>query len=109
MFNSIILIQKIGEGEKAMEIAESYGAMGGTILRGRGAAIHKENLLSLFDLEIEPEKDILLIISPNDITDQIIDGLTEELELEKENTGILFSFALSETRGLTKNVDTNKK
>ena len=31
--------------------------MGGTILRGRGAAIHKENLLSFFDLEIEPEKD----------------------------------------------------
>ena len=108
MFDSIILIQKIGEGEEAMEIAERYGAMGGTILRGRGAAIHKENLLSFFDLEIEPEKDILLIISPKDTTDQIIDGLTKELELEKENTGILFSFALSETRGVTKDVHSTK-
>ncbi|GAA0354779.1 hypothetical protein GCM10008932_04730 [Alkalibacterium iburiense] len=107
MFNSIILVQKIGEGEKAMEIAEKYGATGGTILRGRGAAIHKENILSFFDLEIEPEKDILLIISSDETTDRIIEGLTKELQLEKENTGILFSFALSEVRGIDKSHSTS--
>lgn len=100
MFKGIMLVQEIGTAEKAMEIAEKYGATGGTILRGRGAAAQKENLRSLFDMEIEPEKDILLVITSKEITDQVIDGLTNELEIEKANTGILFSFDLSEIEGI---------
>jgi len=100
MFDGIMLIETIGRGEAAMEIAEKYGATGGTILRGRGVAAQKENISSLFDLDIEPEKDILLIITPKGLTDQVMDGLADELEVEKANTGILFSFDLSETRGI---------
>jgi len=100
MFDGIILIETIGQGEAAMEIAEKYGATGGTILRGRGVAAQKEDISSLFDLDIEPEKDILLVITPKDITEQVMDGLADELDVERANTGILFSFDLSETRGI---------
>jgi len=102
MFNGIVLVEDIGEGEEAMEIAEKYGATGGTILRGRGVAAQKENIRNLFNLDIEPEKDILLLITPKDVTDQVIDGLVTELKLEKENAGILFSFDLAATKGLVK-------
>lgn len=101
MFSGIMLVREIGSAEAAMETAEKYGATGGTILRGRGTAAQKEEIKSLFGLEIEPEKDILLIITPKDITDKVIDGLTKDLELEKANTGILFSFDLSNTKGIT--------
>jgi len=100
MFNGIMLIETIGQGEAAMEIAEKHGATGGTILRGRGVAAQKEDISSLFDLDIEPEKDLLLIITPKDLTDQVMDGLADELGLEKANTGILFSFDLSATKGI---------
>lgn len=101
MFSGIMLVQEIGSAEATMKIAEEYGATGGTILRGRGAAVQNEELRGLFDLEIEPEKDILLIITPKDITDQVMDGLTNDLDIEKANTGIMFSFDLSETKGIT--------
>lgn len=100
MYTATMLIREIGTAEKSMEIAESLGATGGTILRGRGAAAHSEEILNLFDMEIEPEKDILLLITPKEITDQIIDELTEELALEKENSGVIFSFELSDVKGL---------
>lgn len=101
MFSGIILVRAKGKAEAAMEIAEKYGATGGTILSGRGTVSQNEAAGSLFGLEIEPEKDILLVITPKDITDQVIEGLTKDLKLKKANTGILFSFDLSETAGIT--------
>lgn len=98
MYQATFIIVDQGEGQDVMQIAEDYGAQGGTLLRARGAGSAEAS--RVFNMEIEPQKDILLIISNDDSTDDIIKGVSRELKIEEANSGILFTVDLSETQGI---------
>lgn len=98
MHQSIVVIVNRGEAEDVMEAAQQAGAKGGTIILGRGAGEYETK--KVFNMEIEPEKEIILIISETSQTQAIVERVNEELGLEKPNTGILFVTDLSDTRGI---------
>lgn len=56
-----------------MEAAASAGARGGTIINARGSGIHETN--RLFSMQIEPEKEMVVILSENDLVDPIISSI----------------------------------
>lgn len=98
MFQSIFVIVNRGEAEEVMDIAQDAGAKGGTVILGRGAGQYE--IKKVFNMDIEPEKEIVLIISEKDETDSIVNALNAALKLDEPNTGILFVADLSDTRGI---------
>lgn len=98
MYQATFIIVDQGDSQDVMTVAEDHGAQGGTVLRGRGAGSAEAS--RVFNMEIEPQKDILLIISNDDVTDDIIKGVSRELKIEEKNSGILFTVDLSETQGI---------
>lgn len=94
----IVTIRDIGEGEEALDIVERFGGLGGTVVHGRGAASHQ--VKRVFKMDIEPEKDVLMTIVPTEKMTDIINTLSEELDLKKKNTGVLFAVDLADAVGL---------
>lgn len=87
-----------GLSNEVIECATEAGATGGTILFGRGSGI--ENAPKLFNIEIEPEKELVLIITGNSLKDQIVDAIKTKMHIDEPNKGIIFVIDLHETFGL---------
>ncbi|MER2064064.1 MAG: P-II family nitrogen regulator [Alkalibacterium sp.] len=98
MYQAIFVIVDEGEAERVLDAANAAGSQGGTVIQAHGSG--DKNTKRVFNMEIEPEKDIVLIISPGTLTEKIVDNINKELNLEEPNAGILFTTDLSETRGI---------
>jgi len=98
MYNAIFAIVRKGDAEKAVEAAQQAGAQGGTIINARGAGRNETSRVFLMD--IEPEKEILIIISKTDAADAIVKAISEELELDEPGNGIIFVQEINKTYGL---------
>ena len=100
----ITVIVERGNADRVMDIAREQGARGGTILHGRGST--GKEAQSLFGIQIEEEKEVVLILAPVEITPKIFRAIEEGMELDEPGKGILFVEPLTLTRGL---VDTTQK
>lgn len=98
MYNSIFTVVEKGKAEEVIEAAQKAGSKGGTIINARGSGIHETQ--KLFNMDIEPEKEIVLILSENDVTDSIVNSIRECLKIEEPGKGILFVLNVAETFGL---------
>ena len=98
MYDAIITIVDRGKGEDVVEAATKAGSKGATIMHGRGSGIHETS--KLFAMEIEPEKEIVLILSEEKLTEAITDSIREELKIEEPGRGIMFVVKVSKTYGL---------
>ncbi|MGI6781944.1 MAG: P-II family nitrogen regulator [Acholeplasmataceae bacterium] len=87
-----------GLSSQVIDCANRAGATGGTILNGRGSGI--ENAPKLFNIEIEPEKEIILTITDSSKKDKIVQAIKEEMKIDEPNKGIIFVIDLAETYGL---------
>lgn len=88
MYHSIIVIVDKGRGEDVVEAASKAGSNGATIINARGSGIHETG--KLFGMEIEPEKEIVLMITKSDRTNGIVDSIRDSLQIDKSGNGILF-------------------
>jgi len=84
----ITLIVNKGYAEDAMAAARTAGAGGGTIINARGTA--KDGDEKFFGMEIVPEKDMLLILVPNDKCDAVIEAVKNLSCLQQPGSGITF-------------------
>lgn len=84
--------------EEVLEAAEAAGSTGGTIIHGRGQCTNEKALL--FDIKIEPEKVIILILSEKSKTDKIVNSIKNKLNMTEPNRGIIFVMDVSRTVGL---------
>ncbi len=96
----IIVIVDKGRSKDCIKVARSAGAKGGTLIHGRGAGIPAD---FYFPLVIEPQKDIIIIISEKDKTAAIRERISSELDLKKIGNGIIFILPASRTNGLYEN------
>lgn len=86
------------EGQKAIKIAQDNGAKGATLVHGRGAG--REHKSILLNMNIEPEKDIVIMLVKKELMNPIKNAIYEEMNLEDENKGIIYSLPVMEVRGL---------
>ncbi|HHT50608.1 MAG TPA: P-II family nitrogen regulator [Eubacteriaceae bacterium] len=98
MYDGIFVIVNKGKAEAVIEAAEYAGSRGGTIISGRGSGIHER--ATLFSMTIEPEKEIVLIISKKEKTEDIASSINKSLEIENPGNGIMFILDLKKTYGL---------
>lgn len=100
MYNAIYVIVERGQAEDIIEVANKAGARGGTIVNARGSGIHATQ--KLFSIEIEPEKEKVLIIVKNEIKDDIIEAVKNYMDIDEPGNGIIFVLDINEVYGLHK-------
>lgn len=100
MYQNITIIVDKGKAENVMEAAKKAGAKGGTIINARGSGIHETT--KLFAMDIEPEKEKVMILSEEQYTKGIVDKIYEELEIDKPGNGIIFVQDVLQTYGIYK-------
>ncbi|NLB35758.1 MAG: P-II family nitrogen regulator [Clostridiales bacterium] len=88
MYQIIITIVNRGMAEEVIEAAEAAGSKGGTIVNARGSGIHETS--KLFNMDIEPEKEMVMIISKEEVTQAIVTSIRQKLEVDKPGNGIIF-------------------
>ncbi len=98
MYQAIYTVVDKGKAEQVIEAAAKKGARGGTIINARGSGIHETS--KLFAMEIEPEKELVLVIIDSGKTEAVIQSISENLELEKPGCGILFVMDIVQAYGI---------
>ncbi len=85
----IVTIVAKGCGDRAMQASIKAGAEGVTIVFGRGIGIHEKK--KVLGIPIEPEKEIVLTVTPPDKADAILDEIVKAVSLEAPGRGIAFT------------------
>lgn len=97
-YNVIFTIVDRGNGSRVIDSANSAGSRGATILHGRGSGIHETS--KVFGMEIEPEKEVIMMISPSELTEAIVSSINKELNVDEPGNGIIFVQDIDSTYGL---------
>ena len=95
----IFCVVNAGFSESVMDAAKEFGARGGTVIRARGTANSESE--KLFGITIQPEKEIVMILVPSDIKDDILHALYREVGLKTPGQGIAFSMPVDNVVGLS--------
>ena len=97
----IFCVVNAGFSEAVMDAAKEFGARGGTVIRARGTANSESE--KLFGITIQPEKEIVMILVPSDIKDDILHALYREVGLKTPGQGIAFSMPVDNVVGISSN------
>ncbi len=87
-YQMINVIVNKGYAEDAMAAARKAGAGGGTIVSARGTA--KEGDAQFFGMNIVPEKDMLIILVPQEKKEDIVQAITNLPCFAEAGSGIIF-------------------
>lgn len=98
MYKAIFVVVDKGSGETVVDAASSAGSRGATIINARGSGIHETHML--FSMAIEPEKEVVMILAENSISDSIIAKIREEMKIDEPGKGIMFVIDVNKTYGL---------
>ncbi len=99
MYHIITTIVDKGKAEDVISAAKEAGATGGTIINGRGSGIHETT--KLFMMDIEPEKEIVIILSGAEKSDTIVSSINLKLKLNEPGNGIIFVQEVLSAYGLS--------
>lgn len=98
MYKSIITIVERGKGEDVITAAASAGSKGGTIIKSRAAGLLETK--KVFNMEIEPEMEMVMIIASSDKAEKITDSINSALKLDEPGNGIMFVQNLENVWGI---------
>ena len=97
-YHLLITIVKEGHSEKVMHIAKKCGANGGTLLKGRGMG--GANNFKFFNMTIEPEKDVVLIVCREDNKKKIMEAILEKNGVNTDSRGMCISLPIDSMIGV---------
>ncbi|WP_324824260.1 P-II family nitrogen regulator [Sinanaerobacter sp. ZZT-01] len=100
MYHLVTTIVDKGKGECVIDAATKAGSKGGTIMNARGSGIHETS--KLFSMEIEPEREVVMILSEHESTEKIVTSIKEELKIEEPGNGIIYIQDVNKTYGIYK-------
>ena len=98
-YEVIICIVNAGYSELVMDAAKEVGARGGTVIHARGTA--NKEAEEFFHITIQPDKEIVMILVPEQIRDDVLHALYREAGLKSEGQGIAFSMPVTNVVGLS--------
>lgn len=93
----ITVIAKRGYSDTVMDAARAEGARGGTAIHARGTGTAETQ--KFLGLNIEPEKDLLLILVEDEKKNAIMKAINEKAGLNMEGNGLVFSLPVDEVIG----------
>lgn len=95
-YDAIWAVVPSGKDTAVIESAEKGGSTGGTIFHARGSHVVEHGI---FVNAIEPEKELVMLISKRDKTESISKSINEEFRLDDPGNGVLFVFPISNPTG----------
>ncbi len=98
MYQLIITIVNRGNAGDVIDAAKAAGSKGGTIINARGSGVHETQ--RLFNMDIEPEKEMVMILSKEDITESIVQSIRVALKIDQPGNGIIFIQDVNQTYGI---------
>jgi Nitrogen regulatory protein PII len=98
MYHAIYVIVERGTAEEVVEAANKAGARGATIVNARGSG--SQETQRLFSIEIEPEKEKVIIIAKAELKDGIVEAVKKQMGIDEPGNGILFVLDVNEAYGL---------
>jgi nitrogen regulatory protein PII len=104
-YEVIFTIVERGLGEEVVDAATSAGSRGATIINARGSGIHENTMF--FSMNIEPEKEVVMIIIEKEKSDIIIKSIKETMDIDEPGKGIIFVMDVNKTSGLFNYDDLN--
>ena len=96
---AIICIVNSGYSEAVMDAAKKLGARGGTVINARGTTSKEAE--TFFHITIQPEKEIVMILVPKKIKDDVLHALYKEVGLDTPGQGIAFSVPVDSVVGIS--------
>jgi nitrogen regulatory protein PII len=105
-YEAIFTIVDRGLGEDVVDAANSAGARGATIINARGSGIHETK--KFFAMNIEPEKEIVMIVIKKEKSDDVIKNIREKMKIDEPGRGIIFVLDVNKTTGLFREEDHKK-
>ncbi len=108
-YEAVVCIVNAGYSDLVMEAAREVGARGGTVIHAKGTA--NKEAEQYFKITIQPDKEIVLILVPEDIKDEVLHSIYKTAGLKSEGQGIAFSMAVDHVVGLSADIssETEKK
>ena len=106
-YELVVCIVNKGFNEQVMVVARECGAKGGTVINARGTA--KEDIAKKFDYIITPEKEIVLLVVPEEIKENLLHSLYKEIGIHTPGQGVVFTVPVDETAGIGKKSAANEK
>lgn len=97
-YELILCIVNAGFTDVIMDVAKEAGAKGGTVIRGRGTA--NQDAEEKFHIVVQPDKEIVLIVVPEDIKDNVLTAIYTNAGLATPSQGIAFSVPVSRVVGM---------
>ena len=94
----VVCIVNAGYSQNVMEAARAAGAKGGTIIRARGSANPEAE--EFFNINIQPDTEMLLILVPTAIKDEVLKSIYKDCGLSAEAKGIAFSLPVNHHTGI---------
>lgn len=97
-FELIITIVNAGFSSQVVDSARQAGAGGATLIKGRGTGIHETD--SFLGVKIQPEKDIVIILTPKHDRTKIMQAICDKAGLDTEGHGLVFSIPVEDWSGI---------
>lgn len=94
-YELVVCVVNAGFSQNVMEAARAAGAKGGTILRARGSANPESE--EFFNIKIQPDKELIMILVPKSIKDDVEKAVYKEAGIADEAKGIIFSLPVNRT------------
>lgn len=94
----IVTIVRKGWGSTVLEASVKAGSRGATVLFGRGAGVNEQE--RIFGMAIEPEKEIILTVVPEEKVDRILEAIVTAADLEKPGHGLAFVLPVDRVVGI---------
>ena len=98
-YELVMCIVNAGYSEQVMDAARQVGARGGTVISAKGTA--NKEAEAFFKIFIQPEKEIVMIIVPSEIRDDVLHAVYREVGLDTAGHGIAFSLPVDKVVGLS--------
>ncbi len=98
-YEVILCIVNAGFSELVMDAAREVGARGGTVMHAKGTA--NKEAEQFFNISIQPDKEVVMILVPKEIKDDVLHAIYKNAGLKSEGSGIAFSMPVNKVVGLS--------
>lgn len=98
-YEVVLCIVNAGYSDIVMDAAKEVGARGGTVIHARGTA--NKEAEQFFQITIQPDKEMVMILVPAEIKDDVLHAVYRNAGLKTAGQGIAFSMPVDSVVGLS--------
>lgn len=89
-YDTVLVLIDRGYSEQVIELAREHGASGATILNGRSIDNLHRVRIPLLNMDIATEREVIMFVTKNDISEQVADVLVRHDELAEQGDMAVF-------------------